>query len=236
MNDRETRRYDMFGRVKTFGQTNAPDFAAGGEANKRFGNIGKVISDLDIAKAKQQRDGSTSRGVLIDSLRIDVQNITRTGSALDQDEPGFAGKFPPPKSSSDADLITATDAILAKLEVDDAVDSAAVKTAKAALVARFVAHDLPADFVAHLREDRNGIDAAEDDIEEDEGEGVESTTAIGRLVRQGMKEIKYLNAIMYNKYSRNPDKLRAWLSASHIERAPQREKKPTPPATPPPPQ
>jgi len=35
---------------------------------------------------------------------------------------------------------------------------------------------------------------------------------------------------MRNKYTRNADKLRAWDSASHIERAPQREKKPTPPA------
>ena len=29
MNDRETRRYDMFGRVQTFGQDNSTDFAAG---------------------------------------------------------------------------------------------------------------------------------------------------------------------------------------------------------------
>ena len=28
MNDRETRRYTMFGRVETFGKTNAADFAA----------------------------------------------------------------------------------------------------------------------------------------------------------------------------------------------------------------
>ena len=35
---------------------------------------------------------------------------------------------------------------------------------------------------------------------------------------------------MHNKYARNPDKLRAWDSASHIERAPQRAKKPAPPA------
>ena len=32
--------------------------------------------------------------------------------------------------------------------------------------------------------------------------------------------------MMHNKFVRNPDKLRAWDSASHIERAPQREKKP----------
>jgi len=51
-----------------------------------------------------------------------------------------------------------------------------------------------------------------------------------------MAEVTQLDAIMNNKYARNPEKLRAWESASHIERAPKREKKPasgtTPPAPP----
>ena len=66
--------------------------------------------------------------------------------------------------------------------------------------------------------------------ESDDGEGVESTAAIGRLVKAGMKEVNYLDAIVRNKYTRNADKIRAWESASHIERAPQREEKPVPPA------
>ena len=49
-----------------------------------------------------------------------------------------------------------------------------------------------------------------------------------RLIRAGMAEVTQLNAIMNNKFARTPDKLRAWQSASHIERAPQREKKPAP--------
>jgi hypothetical protein len=39
---------------------------------------------------------------------------------------------------------------------------------------------------------------------------------------------------MHNKYTRVPDKLRAWKSASHVERAPQREKKPEAPTPAPP--
>lgn len=37
---------------------------------------------------------------------------------------------------------------------------------------------------------------------------------------------------MHNKYTRDDDTLRAWLSASHIERTPQKQKEPapTPPA------
>jgi hypothetical protein len=38
--------------------------------------------------------------------------------------------------------------------------------------------------------------------------------------------VQELDAIMNNKYSRQPEKLRAWQSASRVERAPQREKKP----------
>jgi hypothetical protein len=38
------------------------------------------------------------------------------------------------------------------------------------------------------------------------------------------KAIRYLNAIMHNKYNRDPEKLRAWRSASHLERAPERKK------------
>ena len=36
----------------------------------------------------------------------------------------------------------------------------------------------------------------------------------------------YLDTIMGNKYTRQPEKLKAWLAASRAERAPQREKKP----------
>jgi hypothetical protein len=38
-------------------------------------------------------------------------------------------------------------------------------------------------------------------------------------------EIRYLKAIMHNKYSCVPRKLRAWASACYTERAPEREKK-----------
>jgi len=82
-----------------------------------------------------------------------------------------------------------------------------------------------------LQTDRSAIDAAEDVKESDDQEGVASTAAVGRLIREGMKEVTYLNAIMHNKYSRNAEKMRAWQSASHIERT-AREKKPAPAKTP----
>lgn len=229
MNDRELRRYEMLGRVTTFGQTNAADFATDSVAATRFDNIRKVIADLDKARASQLRDGTTSKSVLMHALRLHVQNITRTARAMDQGEPGLADKLPPPKGTSDAELLITADNILSKLVVAPG-DTAPAREAKVALAARFVAHELPADFVQYLEDDRAAIEAAQDQIEGDEADGVASTAAVGRLIKTGMKETTYLDAIVHNKYARNPDTLRAWRSASHTERAPQRATKtPAPP-------
>lgn len=76
------------------------------------------------------------------------------------------------------------------------------------------------DFVPDLTAAR----AAKEDVESEDNEGVEGTAAVGRLIKAGMKEVNYLNAIMHNKYSRTADKLVAWKSASHIERAPKPKK------------
>jgi len=219
MNDRETRRYQTLGRVQTFGKDNAADFALTGEATKRFTNVGQIIKDLDAAKAGQQPGAATAKEVLIDALRLDLQNLARTARAIEQDEPGFAAKYRLPDSPSQTALLTAADSVIIELK-------------KAGVAARFIAHELPADFVQHLTDDRQAIDDAQDAEESDDSEGVESTAAVGRLIRDGMKEVNYLDAIMHNKYARNPEKLRAWQSASHIERAPQREKKSAPAKTP----
>ena len=217
MNDRETIRYDVFGRVDTFGKDNAADFAPTSEATKRFANVRRIITDLDKEKANQKRGSATAKEVLLDALRLDLQNIARTARAIAQDEPGFADKFRTPDSPSQAALLTAADSFLAQLAIQPG-DNAATQTAKTALVAKFIAHELPGDFVTDLQGDRAAIDAAEDAKESGDQGGVASTAAVGRLIRDGMKEVNYLNAIIHNKYSRNAEKLRSWQSASTTPR------------------
>jgi hypothetical protein len=231
MNDRDKRRYDSFKRGQTFGDDNTADFAAGSLAQTNFTIIDQVIAGLDKAKAGQVANANTSMDTLLNAVRLDIQNITRTAAAIDQDEPGFADKFHPPKAYNPAALLTTTDAFLLQLAVQSA-DSAAVKTAKAALVAKFVAHEMNANFVTNLQNDRDAITAAQDDMESDSEDRVGNTAVISPLIQQGMKAMNTLDAIMHNKYSAQPDKLAAWNSASHVERDPQRNN-PTP--TPPPP-
>lgn len=230
MNDRALRRYDMFGREIVFGNENAADFAAGSDAKTHFTKLAVVVDKLGKAKAGQQPGSATPKSVLLDALRLDVQNIARMARAMDQDTPGFADKFRSPKTASDQDLLTAADSVIEQLVADPA-DNAATQAAKAALVARFVAKEFDPNFAQNLADDRAAIDVAGETFEGGREKSVGNTALIDTLIAEGMKESNYLDAIMYIKYARNPEKMRAWLSASHIERAPKRQK-PAPPTPP----
>jgi len=228
MNDRDKRRYDAFKRIQTFGDANAADFAAGGVAQTNFTSINQVITGLDNAKAGQVGNADTSLDTLHNAVRLDLQNITRTAAAIDQDEPGFADTFHPPKAYNPAALLTTADAFLQQLAVKP-TDDAATKTAKTALVAKFAAHEMPANFVTNLQTDRAAITDEEKNLESDSEDRVGNTAVISPLIRQGMKALNTLDAIMHNKYGAQPAKLAAWTTASHIERDPQRN---TPPPEP----
>ena len=221
MDNRETRRYDAFQRVKTFGLDNAADFAPGSMAATHFATITTVIAGLDTAKAGQKPGKNTSKEVLLDAVRLDILNITRTASAIAQTSPGFADSFRPPVNGNEGALLTTADKFIQQL------------TAQPALVAQFVAHEMNATFVTALQTDRAAITTAQTQQETTREGGVGNTATIGSLIAQGMKALTTLDAIMHNKYGNNPDKMAAWQTAAHIERAAQSAKPtPTPAATP----
>jgi hypothetical protein len=231
MNDRIKRRYDKFGREITFFNDNKTDFAPAGEAAKRAGNLVRIVQEMDDAKAGQGGGSATPKEVLLDSLQLDLGNIHRIAAAIAQDEPGFADDFRTAENS-ESSLTTAGDKYLAQFQPADG-DTAAQRAAKTALIARFVAHELPATFVDDLQGDLEDIAAAHEQLQSGDQGSVENTAALGRLARAGMKESTDLDAILRAKYTRNADQLRGRESASHLERTPVRAKK-TPPPTPPP--
>jgi hypothetical protein len=231
MNDRDQRRYERLTRIQTFGAENAADFAAGSKAKTHFTNLDGIVAQLDTAKAGQSPT-RVSKETLLDALMIDLKNIARTARSIELGENGFAAPYRIPDNPAESAITTHADAVLQRLE-DQAADSAAIKTAKAALRARFVAYEMEADFVGDLRADRNAIADANRRNQAETQEGVESTGLIGELLSRANNEVRELDAIMHNKYTRQPEKLRAWKSASHIERAPKRAapaKTPAPPA------
>ena len=101
-----------------------------------------------------------------------------------------------------------------------------------ALRAKFTAYELPADFVADLRADRDALTACNSSKHSDNQEGVEATAAIDALLAQAQSVITRLDAAVKNRYARDHEKLAAWKSASHTvkpEKRLQPPVKPTPP-------
>jgi hypothetical protein len=218
MNDRDILRKERLERVTTFRTDNATDFTPGGKAAKLFDGVASIVADLDKAKVGQLRTPVT-KATLLDALRLDLQDIARTARAIGLEDPAFpVGAYSPvPHADIETPLLTHADAVLELLE-DAATDTAEQKAAKAALRALFIDYEMPDDFVEDLRADREAITAANSGKTSDNLEGVESTSAIDTLLLAGGKLVVQLDALVRNKYKRNPDKLRAWQSASRVER------------------
>ena len=157
MNDRELCRADRLDRVIVFGDDNGADFAAASKATQGFTRLRAIQSALNQAKIGQQvPTGRTALEVLFDALRLDLQNIARTARSIAQEQPGFADAFRLPDPPTDTALLATADAYISHLAAADD-EAAAIKTRKAAMVAAFIAHELPADFVAHLGADAKAI-------------------------------------------------------------------------------
>jgi hypothetical protein len=229
MDDRNIRRFQRATRVQTFGRDNAADFAAGSKAAGFLLELEPVVFALSAATVGQLRT-PVGKPARIEALSVDFKDIARTSRAIKLDEPGFDDSvYRHPATSSEIPVTTHADSLLNFLE-DSASDTPAQLAAKAALRAKFIAYELPADFVEDLRRDRTALDDCNSGKHSDNLEGVESTSAIDTLLGKAQAIITRLDAAIQNKYSRDPDKLAAWKSASRTERAPRKAEVPvTPP-------
>jgi hypothetical protein len=104
------------------------------------------------------------------------------------------------------------------------------------LSAQFIAHELPADFLADLTA---AVDALETAMAEQNNAVVGRQTAgaaIDDVIDRGLEIVRKLKDIVRIKYANDPVVLAEWTSASHVERAPRRAAAsgtPPPPPTPP---
>jgi hypothetical protein len=215
MNARTNRRYQALGRIQNFCRQHVGDFAPNGVFVTCLGALDQIVRDFGAALALQFGSDHTVKQARIAALRLDLKDVTCTARAIAQDIPGFADKFRLPKSGSLAALLTAAGVIIDELK-------------KPGVAARFIAHELPEDFVQRLEEDRDAIEAEQDSEELDRGGKVRGTAELNRLLRAARKEVVTLNAIVRNKYKRNPSVLHEWQSISRVERAPRRESQPEP--------
>jgi len=201
----------MFQRVVTFGKNNKADFPASSIAVAEFAAVESIVEDINAAQGGVRDRAMVGKGVLLDALRLDAKNVWRTAYAIGQKETGFAERFKQPDGAGEGPLLVAVDATIEEL-------------GKPGVAAKFVAHDLPKSFLTDLKTSRAALASARTDVESSRQSNVESIAVIDRLITGGLEHVTTLNAIMHNKYSRVPEKLRAWKSTIHIERTARPEK------------
>lgn len=221
MNDSENRKHQTFTRVHGFGTAHVSDFAADSLATQLFANLATIVTDLDghaatqISSRGSAREGTTTRGQAREELRADLIAINRTARAMSAEVPGINDKFRLPPVGNDQLLLNAARAA--------AVDAAPIS-------AQFIAHEMPADFLADLNDDIARLEATMGNQSSGVGNAIAARAAIETKIDEGVAVVGKLDAIMKNKYANDPATLAEWASASHTERAPRRKK--TPPATP----
>jgi len=223
MNDRESRRIQMFVRVDSFGDAHTDDFVANSIGRTLFVDLKAVIAELNAhaaaevagrGSARQETDmcAETRR-----ELREDLEAIYRTARAIDAPGNLISEMFRVPPKGNDRALLNAARAARANAEP---------------LKAQFIAHELRPDFLEDLDADIAAFEKAITDRSSAVGDHVAANAAIDAAIERGNDIVRKLDAIVRNKYANNVGVLAEWTSASHAERAPRRKAEPTQPPAP----
>jgi len=109
---------------------------------------------------------------------------------------------------------------------------------KPGIVAKFIAYDLPANFVDDLEADLAAISGSGEEQDADKREASGGTEKIRGLVKEGKALLTTLDTSVTNKFRDQPAILAEWQTASHIRRRSRKgedKKDGNDPAAPPPP-
>lgn len=222
MNDSQIRELDMGQRVRQFAASRPTDFPAGTRAAVLLATIQDAITQTEQQAAKQTaanldwQEQTEQKEVAINTLSEYLRAINRTARSINQQLPGIADQFKMPRGGDQAIINTARAYIIAATPI----------------ATEFTTRGFTATFLTDLQTAIDAADQAEDRQSAALGAQTAATAAISDHLKQLREAVRELDIIIRNKYRADPAALASWKSASHLERAPKRTRKPTP--TPPP--
>ena len=218
MENKIIRECVSFDHSLVFANANSADIPATSKGALYAGNLTGIYAQLVNARAAQKPVTVAAQNALILAMETKLDNMATIAIAYAADVPGFNDLFPRPAHYTPGDVVRTANIYLAAL-VPAETDDAATVAAKAARVQVFVDHAMPATLVADLQAQLKAIGAVSGTHEQSREKGVLSTEEINVLMREGRKQRNYLSAIFQTVYANNPQKLAAWMSASHVEHA-----------------
>jgi hypothetical protein len=207
MTDYENNVYEALQSTQEFGSKYASLFPDTSKAKAAFARLPGLLADIGQDNTKPGPDASPATGKKqsqLDEVRTDLLAIAKTARTITLDEPGFSAAFKMGEETQRATIQTATDFLQ--------------ELTKPGIAAKFIAYDLPTDFVADLQADLAAIIESGEEQDEDKRESVGSTAQIRRLIKEGKALLTALDTAVQNKFRDQPTLLAEWQTASHIRR------------------
>ena len=220
MNVHVRRRRDTFIAMKGFRQEFPADFPAGSDEAEQMDNIEAALAQIEQYGGDQAlnvgnvRFTYNSKGIARENLREELEDFEVAARSLAYKTPGIDLIFRIPRNLTDAAMLA-----LARSFAEQA------PAYEADLKNR-----LGATYLADLQAAINEFETNLVPPEMAEDARVEATAQLGEAVRRGSVARRILQDLMKLKYKTNPARMRAWQSASHIERD-NRDEKETPAPT-----
>ena len=205
--DHEYAIYQALQSTSEFGSKYAAQFPDTSKAKPAFARLPALIKEIGPVTTKPggtPSPATAKKQSQIDEVRADLLAIAETARTINDDEPGFSTSFKVGDDTQRATIETAN-AFLKEL-------------AKPGVAAKFIAYDLPADFVADLQADLAAIGVTGEEQIEDKREDAGDTEKIRGLIKEGNDLLKILNTSVTNKFRDQPATLAEWQTASHIRR------------------
>lgn len=209
---RQRRQFAMFLKVRDFFAHYGSSFPAGSIGATLFAALLALIEQIEQVNAeKASAVGEVGQSIEIkgnakDHLEDILENIAGMAVTMSYEIVGIDSRFKMPNNRSAQNLITAGRAF-----ASNAVE----------YQADFKRYEFPDDFIQHLTEATDALEAAYAETGEDTQNRIGKVAALVPLFKDGMTLVRRLDPIVKMKFRNDAAALAAWTFAKHVERAPQ---------------
>lgn len=216
MDDRIKRLYEMFLRVLNFMTANTAAFQ---DVPFVAATVAALQAEIDklaalgankITTSAAAKDSTIFRGDARDALRDTLEDIAEVWRTVIDEVDGAQNKFRVPAGNNDQNMIAAGKSFAAELVEYEQI---------------FHNQGLTTGFITDLEAKTAALEEAVGTAEAARGERVGTNAAFSEPARKGKRLVEKLAPAVKRKFRANPQKLAAWLVASHIERPAKSSKK-----------
>jgi hypothetical protein len=208
MNDIDIRRHRTFIRSREFTAQSIDDFVEGGAVRAKYAQLQRGITNFEQKAAahgaamSDAHQGTSS----ISEARDDLEDRLRLMRGVAK---VFGLVLPRVPQGNDQELLQMADIYLAKATP---------------LKAEFIAHQMPADFLERLAEEKAALQSALVERANAVGDHISAREDLDHAGDEVMAIIRDLAPMMKVTYANNPGKLAEWTAASHLERPARKSK------------